>query len=63
MGFVQRRAYSGFGIRVGSLSGIGEEPQKEIGGFVVALALPKPALWPWASYLTSLGLFPYRSNE
>lgn len=45
------------------MTGIGEEPQKEIGRFAVALALPEPAMWPWASYLTFLGLFPYGSHE
>ena len=45
------------------MSGTGEEPQTEIGRCAVPLALPEPAVWPWASFLTSLGLFSYASNE
>lgn len=42
---------------------MGEEPQLELVDLELALALPQPAVWPWATHFTSLGLFSCPSDE
>lgn len=40
-----------------------KSPREKLVNLRFALALPQPAVWPWATHFTSLGLFPYPSSE